>query len=251
MGRHRMGQLLVSVGAIMVVLGLAGLGATSQVRNTAVVTEAAPDLLQIPSLRGPVTDELGRAIERAYAPRTIPAATLAFATERMARNGDVVDEFGRALAAAHVEWKAGRPMVIELDARVLTDVAVISLRDADLDLANSFPDSAMVSTEPIVMPWDTTANNVAGSSRSAAVFGGIGLLVFGLGAALNPRRDRTIRTGARGLVGMGLLLAFAAVVLPLDAITQLNDRLAAFSALLGPALVPMLVGAGIFVFFGL
>jgi hypothetical protein len=250
-GRERWGQVLVVAGLLALVLSLGAAGASRELRDTDAIRRAAPDVLMIPSVRANVAAELGRAIELVYAPRRIPADTLAVATERMAQNGYVIDEFQDGLAAAHRRWLGGEPMLVELDPRVITQAAVTGLRDADLDLANDLPSGSVVEPGPIPMPLDLTAGSVASYGSMGRLAALASLVAVGAGAVLSSRRSKTVKAMARGLCGAGLMLVAAALVLPLPALREVNDLVAVLGAMTGQSVVRLLVVGGLLVFVGL
>jgi hypothetical protein len=132
-----MSQLLVTVGLLLVVGAALVAGSAALVRSTSVVTNAAPDLLEVPAVRDAVRAEFTVAIQTAYGDEVVPAASLEMASERMARNGAVVDAFVESLNLAHLAWLYGGDLAVDLDDRVATQAAMTGLRDADLALARA------------------------------------------------------------------------------------------------------------------
>jgi hypothetical protein len=250
-GRGRLGQVLVTVGVVLVLVSLLAVGVSRELRDTESVRGAAPEILEVTSVRTAVTDELGRAIEDLYAPRRIDAGTLAVATERIVSNGYVVDDFQRALDLAHRGWLYGAPMVVELDAAVVTQASVTGLRDADVALAEAFPPGGIVHPAPILLPVHQSASWLV----DVGVFGLIGalggLVLVGFGAVADPARQRTLKTLARGLCTGGVMLILGALVLPLAALRDAHEVVAVLGALAGQRVAPLLVLAAALLFVGL
>lgn len=251
MGRGRVGQVLVTAGAVTLLVAVLVAGATRNVRDTAAVRDAAPDLLQIDSVRVRVTDELGRAIQDLYGPRSIDPSTLAVATERIVSNGYVVDDFERGLDLAHRGWLYGAPMVVELDPAVVTQASVTGLRDADLELAGAFPPGGIVVPGPIELPVTRSASWFADLGTMALVVALLSLVVIGFGAVLDPVRQRTLKTLARGMCTAGVVLLMSALVLPIPALGRQHDAVAVLGALSAQHVTTQLVLAGICLFVGL
>jgi hypothetical protein len=249
-GRERVGQFLVSIGLVALVASLAVAGATRRYLDSSSVDQAGRHLLEIPSVRNATADEFGRAIVELYAPRPVAADTLSMATARMVQNGDVVDEFERAAGVAHRGWLSGAPLAVELEARVITEAARNSIRDADLPLANAFPSGQLVPIQRIEMPWDTSADTIRRLGRMAWLVALAGLVTFAVGAVLSPRRDRSIKFAARAAVSLGLVLAIAAGLLPRSFVRSIDDRLAVLGSLTAPQIGTLLVVAGFAVFIG-
>lgn len=251
MARERLGRLLIAVGLIAAVVSVLVVGATFLVRDGDVVERAGPALLEVPEVRSAVTLEFEAQIAAVYAPEPLAPETLAVASERMASNGEVVDDFVRALGEAHGRWLDGAPLQVDLEPRVVTEAAIAGLRDADLSLAERFPRSELLDPRPVPLAWDTTATWV----RSLAGLGVVGILaglaVAGVGAVTDPTRHRPVKAGARALVGAGLVIAVAALVLPLSALRSVDSGLAALGALLGTVTAPLLIVAAVLVFLGL
>ncbi|MFP3907935.1 MAG: hypothetical protein ACLFWR_12955, partial [Acidimicrobiales bacterium] len=224
---------------------------TATVRTTRVVERAAPDLLEVPAVRSAVTAQFERSIQAAYASEPVPEDDLAVASERMAQNGYVVDDFEVALAEAHRGWLDGGDLAVQLDPRTVTEAAERGLRDADVALADRFPRSALVEPEPVPSPWDLTAGSTAALLRVAVLAALAGFATFIAGAVLDPRRGRPLKALARAVVASGLLLVVGAVVLPLEALRSVDDRVAVLGAVLGTQLVPLLVIAALLIFLGL
>ncbi|MDZ7677054.1 MAG: hypothetical protein U5K29_00720 [Acidimicrobiales bacterium] len=251
MGRERSGQLLVTLGLIVAVTAALVAGATAMVRSTPVVERAAPELLEVPAIRSAVTAEFERSIQAAYAPETVPADDLAVASERMAQNGYVVDDFEMALAEAHRGWLTGDDLAVQLDPRIITQAAERGLRDADVALADRFPTSALVDPAPVPSPWDVTAGSTAALLRVAVLAVLAGFALFVAGAVLDPRTGSSLKALARAVVASGLLLVVGAVVLPLEVLRSIDARVAVLGAVLGTQLVPLLVIAALLIFLGL
>jgi hypothetical protein len=249
-GRQRGAQLLASCGLILLVLSLATMGATVPVRNSDAVERSAPELLDIPSVHDQVADEFVRSIERLYAPQIVAPETLAVAAERMVANGYVVDDFQRALGVAHPQWLDGADLLVVLDSTVVTEAALAGLRDADLAVADQYPPGRMVETEPIAMPWDVSAESVAGLARNAGLVALVSLVLVAAGGVLTNRRDRWVKAIARAVVAMGLLLGLSALVLPVAGLRSVDDRIAVIGALIGPMLVPLLILSAVILFIG-
>jgi hypothetical protein len=250
-GRGRLGQVLVTAGAVALLFALVAIGASHELRDTASVHDAAPELLQIDSVRTAVTAELGRAIQAMYAPLPIDAATLAVATERIVSNGYVVDDFQQALDRAHRAWLYGAPMVVELDPAVVTQASVTGLRDADLDVAAAFPAGGVVRPGPIELPVNRSASSLGDLGMLALAGALISLVMIGFGAVLDPVRQRTMKTLARGMCVAGLVLVLGALVMPLPVVGDLHDLVAVLGALSAQKVASQLVLAGVFVFVGL
>ena len=251
MARERLGRLLVAVGLIAAMISALAVGATFLVRDGDVVEQAGPALLEVPEVRSAVTQEFEAQIAAAYAPEPVAPETLAVASERMASNGEVVDDFVRALSEAHGRWLDGAPLEVDLESRVVTEAAFAGMRDADLPLAERFPRSELLDPRPVPLAWDTAARSVRSMGALGVVGFLAGLVVAGAGAVTDPTRHRPVKAGARALVGAGLVIAVAALVLPLPALRSLDGGLAALGALLGTVTAPMLIVAAVLVFLGL
>lgn len=251
MGRERWGQLLITLGLAALIGSLFAAGATRQIRDTDAVASATPELLEVESVRDAARAEFARAIQATYAPQDVPADTLSMATERMVQNGDIIDDVAQALEVAHQSWLDGGDLVVELDARVVTQAAISGLRDADLDLANAFPAERLVEPEPIAVPWQATAASLRRAEVLALMVAAAGAVMVLVGAFIQSRRSWTLKSIARAATGAGVLVAVVAVVLPLSAVRSLNDVVSIVGALAEPMRVSMLIVAAMLVFAGL
>lgn len=244
MGR-RVGQVLVAVGVTIAVVAAFALAASHGVRDTRSVRDAAPELLEMSSVRDAVADELGRAIAELYAPIVVRQETLAGAADRMVSNGYVVDDFQLALAEAHERWvEDGTHLEVQLDAAVATQTALTALRDVDPGVADAFPPDGIVRPAPVLLPIDTTLGRIADLDSAAplALLGG--LLCIVVGAAVDRRRSNTLKNLARGLCTAGLVALLAAFVLPLSLLRDLSPVVGVLGAVAGQH-VPVLVGAAV------
>jgi hypothetical protein len=228
-GRRRRGQVVVTAGIVLAIVSSLAIAASRGVRDTDAVREAAPELLEMESVRSAVTTELARAIEELYGPGSLAAGTLAGASERMVSNGYVIDDFQSALGSAHRGWLDGTPLVIQLDARVATQAAVTALRDVDAGAANAFPNGGIVQPQPVVLPIGDTMTQISDLSGLGILGGLVGLVLVGMGAVIDSDRARTLKSLARGLCAAAVLCLLAAFVLPLPVLRDLTD----FVGLLG------------------
>ena len=250
MRRRRSAQVLVASGLVLAVLCSLAATAFLLTRTTTVVSDAAPDLLQIPVVRAEVRAQFSAGIETAYQPVPVSEAVLDIATERMVDNGYVIDEFGVAFDSAHRAWLDGGALAVSLDPTVVTRAAQTGLSDADPVFAAANPLPELVTPAPIPIPWDGSADSAETAMRVFGVLALGGLVMFAAGAIIEPRAGRPLKALARGVVAWGALVIVVGLI-PSGALVSLDDRLAAVAALVGPIRLPMLVVAAVVLFCGL
>ncbi len=241
--RTRLGRVLVALAAAVgAVAGLClvGIGVVS---SPSLASEAAPDLLAVPELVDPIEDTLALDLAAAAPGEALQPEVARAVAARTVRDSAVVDDIARAAADAQRQWRRGDQPVLDLDARVLTPAALTALRDVDLDLARSIGEDLAVDPSPVVLPMTTdraeTVDDVRTLARVVLV---AALLALAAGAALDPRRDRTIRTASSVLLIFGGIVVAAPLLAGLPDLSSMSWGTASLLAMTHAGLVPLAIG---------
>ncbi len=245
--RTRLGHLLVALGLVVVTASGLVLALIGIVRTTSVATDASAELIEVDVVRAPIEAELASAAITALPPGLLSDETAAAVAARMVRDSAVVDEIATASADAHALWIAGAQPVLILDPAVVTPATIAALRDIDLDLARILSSQldTPIAPSPIALPVTPTSSERVESAAWLARLGLIiGLAVVAVGAALDQRRDRTVRSISTAMITLGLVLVAAPLLARLPD-TQSWDWWSAFVVELVAAGVVSLVLGGL------
>ncbi|MBK5223533.1 MAG: hypothetical protein JJE52_11800 [Acidimicrobiia bacterium] len=242
MQRSRFGQILVTVSLLCAAMAMVIIGITSMTLSEQVVTDAAPDLFGIERAREQFVAELVRVLPQGsvdLADR--PGETLVAVANRTARDSALIDDVQRAATDAHRAWRAGQRPVLHLDPEVVTPAVLAALRDLDLDLARTFPASAVISPGPVATPVATTAAAVE-SLRGTAL---VGLLVslagLCVGAVVLARLDHLLHTTGRALMVLAGLALAVTIALPAIDVGSIGWAVPAMASLIGAARTELLL----------
>ena len=244
MQRTRLGHLLVALGLVAVTASGLVLALIGVVRTTSVTTDASAELIEVDVVRAPIEAELARAAIAALPPGVLSDETAAAVAARMVRDSVVVDEIATASADAHALWIGSAQPVLILDPAVATPATVAALRDVDLDLARILSSQlgTPIAPAPIALPVTPTSSERVESAAWLARLGLIiGLAVVAVGAALDQRRDRTVRSISTAMITFGLVLIAAPLLARLPD-TQSWDWWSAFVVeLVAAGVVPLVL----------
>ena len=242
MRRTRLGRLLVALGLVLLVAGGLAVTLVAVVSAPSVATEATPDLLDVEEVSVPVRVELARAVVAALPPGAISDETAWEVAARLVRDDVVVDQLAIAAADTHRQWDQGVEPVLVLDSQAVTPATVAALRDVDLALARTLGDDVTVSVAPIALPFATaTAERIEAVADAAYVALVVALILFLVGAAVDERRDRTLRAVSTSLLVYGAVVGVSVVACMFA--PAMRWQLAVVAAMVAAAKVPLLVVA--------
>ncbi|MFA5564832.1 MAG: hypothetical protein WDA77_02735 [Acidimicrobiia bacterium] len=239
------GWLTAAISTLVVIL-------ISLVLSPTIVHSATPDLLFDYELHDPLVREFTAAIPKLFAPGELDEPTIANVAQRMVRDNGVINDVSRSLVLGHRAWVEGNQPVLALHPQATTPAVLAALRDLGHPLADNFPSSVNLQTNPIPIAIQFQAHNLSLVRNVLIAFGLFGIAAAVLRSAISARwRYFYIVTG--NTVSMvSLVLIIVTLSFPLLPLHSFGWPWSGLSALVSAAQLPLLLfavaglGAGIF-----
>lgn len=207
MSRDRSARLLVATGLSVAVAATMVFGLLWLVLTPGVVSSASPNLLRTPELRQPLAEELASNIPALYPPGVVDPATASDVGERLVRDSGMIAEVTRAMGEAHQAWRAGEPPLLELDPLVVTPATLAALRDVDIELSRSFPETALVQPKAIEVPVAVASSKLERLRGFAVGLFVIGVFTAVVGGFRWRRLNLFLITTGNALLGSAAVVA--------------------------------------------